>query len=97
MEVKIFCKIWVASILQLPMTTPRQSDFFNSNLTVAFILSIFSDILSDFNKRVGNFPALFKPGPNIRGIVFINDSDARKKSYFFANFLMIFFWFIEFF
>ena len=34
---------------------------------------------------VGNFPALLRPGPRIRGICLIRVSDARKASYFLAE------------
>lgn len=32
----------------------------------------------------GNLPALLRPGPRIRGICLIRDSEARKASYFLA-------------
>lgn len=35
--------------------------------------------------REGNLPALLSPGPRIRGICLIRDSEARKASYFFAE------------
>ena len=34
---------------------------------------------------VGNLPALFRPGPRIRGICLIRLSEARKASYFLAT------------
>ena len=34
--------------------------------------------------RVGNLPALLRPGPNRRGICLITESDARNAEYFFA-------------
>ena len=34
--------------------------------------------------RVGNLPALFKPGPSSRGICLMTESDAKKAEYFFA-------------
>jgi len=34
---------------------------------------------------VGNLPALFRPGPRIRGICLIRLSEARKASYFLAE------------
>ena len=33
---------------------------------------------------MGNFPALFRPGPRILGICLIKESEAKKALYFFA-------------
>ena len=34
--------------------------------------------------RVGNLPALLRPGPSRRGICLMTESDARNAEYFFA-------------
>merc|ERR1712127_1034323 len=41
-------------------------------------------------KILGNLPALFKPGPKSLGICRIKASEAKKASYFLANFLTSF-------
>lgn len=51
-------------------------DFTSSTLVPRFSLWV---------SREGNFPALLRPGPRIRGICLIRDSEARKASYFFAK------------
>lgn len=40
--------------------------------------------LSFWPMRVGNLPALFRPGPKRRGIILMTESDARKAAYFLA-------------
>ncbi len=40
--------------------------------------------LSLWDTRVGNLPALFKPGPNRRGICLMTVSLAKKALYFLA-------------
>merc|ERR1719354_671483 len=59
--------------------------------------SIFSCISSLEERRVGNLPALVRPGPNRRGICLIMLSDAMKKSYFLASFLTNFLFLFNFF
>lgn len=71
--------------------------FFIWNLIVALTSSIFDVIDSEWASRPGNLPALFKPGPNNLGICLINDSDAKKASYFLANFLTNFLFLFNFF
>lgn len=51
-------------------------DLTSSTLVVRFSLWV---------SREGNFPALFSPGPRIRGICLMRDSEARKASYFLAK------------
>lgn len=34
--------------------------------------------------RVGNLPALLRPGPSRRGIILITESEARNAEYFLA-------------
>lgn len=51
------------------------------DLTSSTLVFMFSLWVS----REGNLPALFKPGPRIRGICLIRDSEARKASYFLAR------------
>ena len=46
--------------------------------------SILASMLSVWVNIVGNFPALFRPGPSNLGICFIMLSDAKNASYFFA-------------
>ena len=55
--------------------------FFIWNLMVALTSSIFCTMLSLWVRRVGNFPALLRPGPNNLGICLIKLSEARKASY----------------
>ena len=55
--------------------------FFIWNLIVALTSSILCIMLSLCVRRVGNFPALLRPGPNSLGICLIKLSDARKASY----------------
>lgn len=43
-----------------------------------------ASMLSLWVMRVGNLPALFKPGPSNLGICLMTDSDARKAAYFLA-------------
>ena len=59
--------------------------FFSWNLMVALVSSTFVTRESWCEIGVGNFPALFKPGPKILGICLIKESDARKALYFFAG------------
>ena len=40
--------------------------------------------LSACPMRVGNLPALLRPGPRRRGIILITESDARNAAYFLA-------------
>lgn len=54
--------------------------FFIWNLMVALTSSIFCVMDSWCDRRPGNLPALFRPGPRRRGICLIRDSDARKAS-----------------
>lgn len=51
------------------------------DLTSSTLVFMFSLWVS----REGNLPALFSPGPRIRGICLIRDSEARKASYFLAK------------
>lgn len=51
------------------------------DLTSSTLVFMFSLWVS----REGNLPALFRPGPRIRGICLIRDSEARKASYFLAT------------
>merc|ERR1712165_372286 len=74
----------------LPTATLRHKTFFIWNLMVLFKSVIFASMSSACVNKVGNFPALFKPGPNKRGICLIRDSEAMKASYFFASFLTFF-------
>ena len=47
-------------------------------------------------QRVGNLPALLRPGPRRQGICLMTDSEARKWLYFFASFLMSFLFLLSF-
>ena len=58
---------------------------------------ILASISSAWVNKLGNFPALFKPGPNKRGICLMRDSEAMKASYFLANFLTFFLSLLSFF
>merc|ERR1712233_207643 len=62
---------------------------------VAFISAILAFMSSPAAKILGNLPALFKPGPNNRGICRIKASEAKKASYFLASFLTNFFVLVE--
>ena len=59
--------------------------FFIWNLIVERTSSTFCTMLSLWVIAVGNLPALFRPGPKIRGICLIRLSEARKASYFLAE------------
>jgi len=54
--------------------------FFIWNLIVALVSSTFDVSGSEWVTTEGNLPALFRPGPKIRGICLISDSDAKKAS-----------------
>merc|ERR1712010_449211 len=75
----------------------QAQDLFHLKLDSGTQISDLSSILSPWVSRVGNFPALFKPGPKSLGICLIKDSEARKASYFLANFLTSFFCLFNFF
>ena len=59
--------------------------FFIWNFIVERTSSTFCTMLSLCVSAVGNLPALFRPGPRIRGICLIRLSEARKASYFLAR------------
>merc|ERR1711931_45471 len=73
-----------------PMATARHRTFFIWNLMVALISLHLSTSFSEWVHMVGNLPALFRPGPNRRGICLIRASEAMKASYFLASFLTSF-------
>ena len=58
--------------------------FFIWNRMVDFTSSTLTFMLSLCVSRVGNLPALLRPGPNSLGICLIKLSEARKASYFLA-------------
>jgi len=92
-KLTLSCTFWktcFSSILQFPIATPMHNTFFSWNLIIAFVSIIFASSDSWWLTRVGNFPALFKPGPNNRGICLMTDSDARKEWYFLASFFTSF-------
>eukprot|EP00835_Amoeboradix_gromovi_P006954 NODE_957_length_2769_cov_0.263670.p3 type:complete len:112 gc:universal NODE_957_length_2769_cov_0.263670:1600-1935(+) len=64
---------------------------------VDLISSALSDKDSAWETGDGNFPARFNPGPKILGICLINASEAKKASYFLANFLISFLFLFNFF
>merc|ERR550514_731229 len=63
---------------------------------VALTVSHFSWMESVAARRVGNLPALLRPGPRRRGICLIRVSEARNASYFLANFLTTFLFLLNF-
>lgn len=63
---------------------PPSPTFFIWNLIVDFTSSTLATMFSLCVSREGNLPALLRPGPRIRGICLIRDSEARKASYFLA-------------
>merc|ERR1719361_81228 len=79
------------------MATLRHNTFFIWNLIVLFKSLILASISSAWVNKLGNFPALFKPGPNKRGICLMRDSEAMKASYFLASFLTFFLSLLSFF
>ncbi|KAK1938786.1 hypothetical protein P3T76_008861 [Phytophthora citrophthora] len=93
----VFTTICCFSRPTWPMATFRHMTFFIWNLMVARTWSAFSVRESLDVTRVGNLPALLRPGPNRRGICLIRVSEARKASYFLANFLMTFLFLLNFF
>ena len=52
---------------------------------VALTSSTFDTIDSEWVSSVGNLPALLSPGPRIRGICLISESEARNTLYFLAE------------
>ena len=82
---------------KLFMTKTKWYTFFIWNLMVLFKSLTLSMMSSPWVNKEGNLPALFKPGPKSLGICLIKDSEARKASYFFANFLTSFFCLFNFF
>jgi len=64
----------------LATATPKHKAFldFNWNLIDAFCCSHFSKISSFGFNKLGNLPALFKPGPTKRGIKRIKEAEAKK-------------------
>ncbi len=85
-----FWKTCFSSMPQFLTATPMHNTFFSWNLIIAFDSIIFASSDSWWLTRVGNFPALFKPGPNNQGICLMTDSDARKEWYFLASFFTSF-------
>ncbi|DAZ96338.1 TPA: hypothetical protein N0F65_007988 [Lagenidium giganteum] len=80
-----------------PMATFKHMTFFIWNLMVARTWSAFSVRPSFDDTSVGNLPALLRPGPSRRGICLIKVSEAKKASYFLANFLITFLFLLNFF
>lgn len=66
-------------------TALAERTFFIWNLMVDLTSSTLVFRFSLWVSREGNLPALFRPGPRIRGICLIRDSEARKASYFLAR------------
>merc|ERR1719367_2663245 len=64
----------------LPTATPIHNTFFNWNFTWDLMSVTLLPMLSACVIRVGNLPALFKPGPNNLGICGISTCDAKKAS-----------------
>merc|ERR1712137_743559 len=85
-----------SDIPQWPTAMFKHNTFFSWNLTVDFTSSTFVARSSVGSTSVGNFPALFRPGPSRRGICLIRLSEARKAWYFLANFLMSFLFLLKF-
>merc|ERR1711862_853366 len=71
--------------------------FFSWNLTWLRSSVTFVSKVSVCWTMVGNLPALFKPGPNKRGIWGITDWEAMKASKERASFLTIFLFLLSFF
>ena len=65
--------------------TAKHSTFFIWNLLVDFTSSTLATMFSLWVSKERNLPALFRPGPRIRGICLIRDSEAKKASYFLAG------------
>merc|ERR1711988_633805 len=87
-----FCSTFSST---LPTATPMQVVFllFSWNLTLPLMLSTFCWMLSLEVMTVGNLPALFRPGPNKRGILRIKAAEAMKAlcsaAIFFTSFLFL--------
>merc|ERR1712121_452124 len=79
-----------------PTATFKHKTFFIWNLMVDLRSRTLSSILSLWVRRAGNLPALLRPGPSRRGICLMRDSEARKASYFLANFLTSFLFLLSF-
>lgn len=69
----------------LCLISGKHPTFFIWNLIVERTSSTFCTMLSLCVSAVGNLPALFRPGPRIRGICLMRLSEARKASYFLAE------------
>merc|ERR550514_2628182 len=75
-----FCLISSGDMPTLTMATPMQRTFLSWNFTLDLTSVALFSMLSLAVMRVGNFPALFKPGPNNLGIWGIRTWEARKAS-----------------
>ena len=88
---KILLKVWYGKcwpfclcLNELRSPAPTLT-FFIWNLMVARTSSTLDTMDSLWVNMVGNLPALFRPGPRIRGIVLMMVSEARKASYSLAE------------
>ena len=79
------CKALPPSPLFNLCNQPDHLTFFIWNLIVDFTSSTLATMFSVWVSKEGNLPALFRPGPRIRGICLIRDSEAKKASYFLAG------------
>eukprot|EP00170_Pyropia_yezoensis_P007002 contig_28565_g7024 len=86
-----------SSMFTWPTAVAMHSTFFSWNLTVERSSVTLSSIESACVNSDGKRPALLRPGPRIRGMVLIIESEARKASYFLANFFTGFFCLLNFF
>merc|ERR1711924_319302 len=75
----------------------QAQDLLSWNLMLFLTSATFSSKLSLWVTKVGNLPALFKPGPNKRGICLMMESEAKKPWYFLASFFTSFLFFFSFF
>lgn len=81
----LFSKATINFFITTSMSTTDSRTFFIWNLMVDLTSSTLVVMFSLCVSREGNLPALFSPGPKIRGICLIRDSEARKASYFLAR------------
>lgn len=86
-----FCLRFSSPVSTFPTAVPRQEAFLDWNLTVCFTSSILSLTRSPSPIAIGNLPILTSTLPRSLVTCLATDSEAMRKSYFLAHFLILFF------
>lgn len=73
-----------------PMAVPKQEAFFDWNLTVCLTSATLSTSFSPSAIAMGNFPSLTSTLPKSLVTCLATESEARRTSYFFAHFFILF-------